>query len=112
MRPVWPPNARSLIENARWEPREQLGATARLWGSERGVRLPEVAAAFGGATPAPAVNLVNLETPSPSEPETGNLAPLHQTVNRRLVAVEILGEVLDRYDFPGHFLVQHESHPV
>jgi hypothetical protein len=91
---------------------------ARLLGSEfepaaydrilhsGGVRGAATAAITGRAA-TPTVDFVNLEAPATAEPEAGDFATLNQPVNRRLVAMQILGQIFDRYDFPSHLSVQH-----
>jgi hypothetical protein len=71
------------------------------------VGLTAPAALAAGRASAPTINLVNLEAPTAAKPETGNFAAFNQTVNRRLVAVQVLGQIFDRYDFLSHFSVQH-----
>ncbi|HKD70391.1 MAG TPA: hypothetical protein VKB84_26370 [Candidatus Binataceae bacterium] len=69
------------------------------------------AAAIDGSAPTPTVDLVDLEAPTATKPEAGDLAALYQPIDSRLVAVQILGQILHRYDFPGHFLIQHNLTP-
>src|SRR5260370_40602273 len=81
----WPPSAAELH-------RRVLGTSA--------------AAVYRRAT-APAIDLIDLEAPTAAEPEARDVTAFDQPVNGRLLAVQILCQILYRHDLLGHFPVQH-----